>query len=176
MYSLEEILGKKIIDGSGIEIGVLDGLNLTYFEYRIPEVYLRVEGGRLIDIRGRKREFIPSEEIDVLGEEIQLYKDFNSLAKVIKGVDFKDHDTYRGMELIGLKVTSSDRRELGIVSDIVLGRKYKDVFLMIEGKTIKDIRGNMNEKVSFSDVMEIKSGEILIDLEYDALKQRIREE
>jgi sporulation protein YlmC with PRC-barrel domain len=173
MHLLTELNGKKVVDGAETEIGVVDGLNLVYPEYRVADVYLRVEGERLMEIRGRRLEFIPVEEIDVVEEEIRMYKDFNALKDVIKEVDMESQSqVFRAKDLVGEDVISFDHKNIGRVVDFGLGKRDRNPFLIVEGRLIKAIRGRERESIPVDEVVDI-GDEIHINIQYDMLKKTI---
>ncbi|MFH1788581.1 MAG: PRC-barrel domain-containing protein [Candidatus Altiarchaeota archaeon] len=154
MHLLNELVGKRIIDGADNEIAVAEGLNITLPHFY---VYLRAKGGELANIRGRLNEFIQVNEIDVIDEDIHLYKDLKALTHLIRSVDMESEEAYRVRELIGLDVISSDDMKIGTVSDIGLSKERRKLFFIVSGQRVEEIRGNPTERVKLDEVIKIRN-------------------
>lgn len=154
MHLFDELVGKKIVDGADRSIAVAEGLNITLPHFY---VYLRAKGGKLSKVRGRMNEFIPVNEIDVIDEDIHLYKDLKTLIHLIRSVDMESEEAYRARELIGLDVISSDDVKIGTVSDIGLSKERRKLFFIVTGPRVEGIRGNSSERVKLDEVFKIRN-------------------
>lgn len=173
MYYLNDLLGKRVVDGADNELGEVDGLNIVLSRSRATDVYLRVEGDQMLPIRGRRTEFIPLNEIDEIEEDIHIYKEINTLSKTIKEIDMEHEQAYRAKELIGLSVIGSEGKDIGKVKDIGIGRNREKAFLIVEGSKVKDIRGNPSEAIALYEVTEIDE-EIIIKIPYSGIAHELR--
>lgn len=172
MHLLGELMGKKVMDGASKDIAVADGLNITLPHFY---VYLRVKGGDLAKIRGRVNEFIQVSEIDVIDEDIHLYKDLSTLTHLIRNTDMEAEEAYRAKELTGLDVISTDNVKIGVVSNIGLSKERRKLFFLVEGPRIEKIRGNKHESLKLDEVVKIRSY-IKIRLSYDDYVNEVKKE
>ncbi|MBU0763002.1 MAG: hypothetical protein KKD39_08250 [Candidatus Altiarchaeota archaeon] len=110
MITVNSLIGKTVVDGSGLGIAFVDGFNVTLPDNR---VYLRLAGEKLLSIRGRKTEFIPVSEIDLIEENIKLFRDFTSISETVKSVNMESMETYLIKELLGKELLSLDDLKVG---------------------------------------------------------------
>ncbi|MBD3387840.1 MAG: hypothetical protein GF416_02220 [Candidatus Altiarchaeales archaeon] len=175
MYLLGELTGMKVFDGAGVDIGLVDGLNFVYPEYRVLDVYFRVVGEKMSEIRNRRLEFIPLGEVDLIDENVRLYKDIDSLNPVIKNIDLEYvHMVFRARELVGEDVISFDGINLGEIVDVGIGKRDRKPSLIVKGPRISAIRGRDTEAIPFEEVIEI-GDEVHINLQYDMLAKSVKE-
>lgn len=168
MYHLSDLVGKTVVDGADVEIGEVDGLNVTYsVRFRTPHIHFRVKGEKIISLRGRKTEFIPLNEIDEIEECVHLYKEFDTISKIIKGIHMEDEETYRVKEFIGMDVVDSTGAEVGVVRDAAIGRERKRLFLIVEGPRVKDIWSKHKKAIAFDNVKRIDE-EIMLNGSYSS--------
>ncbi len=172
MHSLADLVGKPVVDGSGKEIAIVDGLNITLVDYRI---YLRITGPAMENIRGRREEFVPLAEVNDIGEDaITLYKDAPGIAKTIRGLDMENRDSYRLRELIGMPVVDFDDKTIGTVKNVGVSEEGRKPYYVIAGERIEKIRGRDEELLPFIEVDSIQDT-VKIDLSYDTLSRKIKE-
>jgi sporulation protein YlmC with PRC-barrel domain len=170
MISLIDIIGKIVLDPGGIELGVVDDVEISFPRHN---TYLRVKGEKLRDVRGRLEEFIPINEVDRIGDVIHLYKDFKALGEVIKKVEMSSKETYIASRLMGMTVLSLDSEEIGRIADLLVTKDKWKLFYVVEGPKVKGLRGNLRETLPFYEVDSI--GEcVKIDLAYGDLAKKIR--
>jgi len=169
MHLLNEIVGKKVVDVSGKELGILDGLILVFPR---RSLYMVVHGDAITKFRGNLSELIPANEIEVIESSIHLLKTFEGLKAVITARDISSRDVVRVNGLIKLSVECSDGVKVGTITNIALSEERMELYLILEGSNIKKIRGHDREAISLREVDSIGNN-VKIDLPYNALVEEI---
>ena len=141
MYKLSEMVGKRVMDSSDFEAGVVDGINIVHSMHDKFYAYLRVKGKEMESIRGRGMEFLPMNEIDVIEGEVRLYKDFDELGSVIKKICMAEKESYMAKDLIGMDIMGPDGKKVGSLGDVGIGNERKRAFMLLnaeEGKPVPE--------------------------------------
>ncbi|MBU0762969.1 MAG: hypothetical protein KKD39_08075 [Candidatus Altiarchaeota archaeon] len=158
-----------MVDVSGRELGIFDGLILV-----LPNrnLYMTIRGDKMLPIHGNVSELIPANEIEVITEYIHLLKTFEGLTAAIKIRDISSSDVIRLNGLIGLSVKSSDELTVGIITNIALSEERMELYLILEGKNIKKMRGNDKEAISLKEIETIGNN-VKIDIPYTKLVEEV---
>ena len=137
MYKLSEMTGKRVMDSSNFEVGVVDGINIVHSMHSKFYAYLRMKGKEMESIRDRGIEFLPMNEVDVIDDAVRLYKDFDELGSVIKKIRMEEKESYMAKDLIGMDVIGSHGKSIGSLGDVGIGNERKRAFMLLnaeEGK------------------------------------------
>ncbi|MBD3388828.1 MAG: hypothetical protein GF416_07150 [Candidatus Altiarchaeales archaeon] len=170
MKYLSEIAGKKVCDVNGVDVGEAEDLEISLSE---DDIFLRVKGEAMKELRGRKTEFIPIREIDYVKDRVYLYKRLKELKGIVEEVFMSNTPSYKCMDLIGRLVTS-DNEKVGKVVDFGVDKQANEVMMLIEGLKVEDVRGKKKEKIPVFEISEITSN-IRLQHDFETLSKRIVE-
>jgi sporulation protein YlmC with PRC-barrel domain len=169
MHLLNEIVGRTVVDVSGEELGVLDGLILVFSR---RSLYMVVHGEAITKFRGNLTELIPVNEIEVIEHSIHLFKTFEGLKAAITARDISSRDVVRVNGLVNMSVECSDGVAVGNITNIALSEERMELYLILEGSNIKKMRGHDREAISLREIDSIGNN-VKIDLPYNALVEEI---
>ncbi len=169
MHLLNEFIGKLVVDVSGKELGILDGLILVFPRRNL---YMTVQGEAITKFRGNLSELIPVDEIEMIEESIHLLKTFEGLKAAITARVIPSRDVVRVNGLVNLSVECSDGVAVGHITNVALSEERMELYLILEGENIKKIRGHEREAISLREVDSIGNN-VKIDLPYNALVEEI---
>lgn len=173
MKSVKDLQGKDVLDGAREKIGVAVGVDIDLPDY---DIFLRVEGEKMKSVRGRSTEFLPIKEIDYVQDDVvRLYKDLEALTATIADLNLSEEVTYRGSELMGKQVTTSDAEDFGVIEDVLLSEDFNEGFFAVAGPKVEEIRGNVTEVMSMLQFIDVEKTVHLIH-DYDTISVRVRED
>jgi sporulation protein YlmC with PRC-barrel domain len=169
MHLLDNIIGKKVVDVSGAELGIFDGLILV-----LPKrnLYMTIRGDRVLAFRGNVSELIPANEIEVIADSIHLLKTFEGLKAAITMREVSSSDVVRVNGLVGLSVKSSDGLTVGNITNIGLSEERMELYVILEGENVKKMRGHDKEAISLREIDSIGNN-VKIDIPYNKLVEEI---
>ena len=168
MFRAGQLIGRSVMDGAEEKIGTLEGLAVVR-----PgnQLYLVVEGDRVLEIRGRRKEFIPSSKTSEIGRlGVYLTPSFAELGQDVKKIDLEGKKIYRFKNLVGLSVIDYDQRQVGEVTDMLINLEGNRPQLLVKGGWVKAMRGNDEEPVDFIDIDSV-SNVVKLDINIERWRQ-----
>lgn len=169
MNLVSKMIGQRVVDVSGQELGVFDGLILV-LPRRI--LYMTIKGDKMLTIRGNISELIPANEIEVIAESIHLLKTLEDLKASIQIREISSDDVVRVNGLMGMSVQSSDEITVGNITNIALSEERMELYIILEGSNIMKIRGHFKEAISLREIDTIANN-VTIDIPYNKLVEEI---
>ena len=167
---LSDVMDKKVYDVNKKELGVAKDFEVSLSD---SQVYLRVEGEPLKDLRNHMVEFFPMNEIDDMGESITMYKTLEELRDSVEHISMSNTPSYKATDLLGMHVTS-ETRMLGKVVDFSVDKQANMIKIVVEGDVIREVKGEDREAIPVDEIREI-SEKVVIQHDLDTLIKRLRE-
>jgi sporulation protein YlmC with PRC-barrel domain len=177
MFLLNDFFDKEVVDGRGKNIGICKGLAISNSEFIQGHLdnstFIKVMGEPMTEIRGNNVNFIPSNQINSIEENIRIYSTLEKLSSLIKSFDTKTLEPINAAEFIGQDVFCNDGIKWGNVSNVGLQKSSLEFVFIVYSPKMSKIRGHDREAVLLKDFNNINE-KLEIDLPHKALVDSIK--